>query len=235
MPNSEKKYKILIIEDEPKVALAISNSFRENGYETQIAYDGAVGAHLATSEPFDVIILDLNLPYLNGFEICRKVRNSNLHIPIIMLTALGSVENKMNGFDIGADDYVVKPFDLRELEARVKVFLRRAGQADQSPQNDVLRVADLVMDIDSKIVTRNGKNINLTAKEFQLLELFIRNKGRVLSKADIVEKVWDLNFDSGTNVVEVYVNFLRKKIDKDFEPKLIHTRQGLGYVLRTEE
>jgi DNA-binding response OmpR family regulator len=235
MPNSEKKYRILIVEDEPKVAVAISDSFRESGYETQIAYDGAVGSHLAATEPFDAIILDLNLPYLSGFEVCRKIRDNNLRVPIIMLTALGSVENKMNGFDIGADDYVVKPFDLRELEARVKVFLRRASQVDQSRQGDIIRVADLVMDVESKTVTRNGKNINLTAKEFLLLELFIRNKGRVLSKVAIVEKVWDLNFDSGTNVVEVYVNFLRKKIDKDFDQKLIHTRQGLGYILRAEE
>lgn len=235
MPNSTKKSRILIIEDESQMALAIDSNLRENGYDTQIAFDGAVGVHLAISESFDVIILDISLPYIDGIEVCRRVRAHEIHVPVIMLTSQDySPEEKMRMFEIGADDYMVKPFHMRELEARVKVFLRRTGNSREFQQEKMLRVADLVMDIDGKTVERGGKNIDLTAKEFMLLEFFIRNKGRVLSKPDIVKKVWDTNFDSGTNVVEVYVNFLRKKIDRGFGHKLIHTRSGLGYVLREE-
>jgi DNA-binding response OmpR family regulator len=178
------------------------------------------------------VILDINLPYLNGFEVCKAIREKNTSIPVIMLTALGSMDDKMTGFSFGADDYVVKPFDFRELLARVKVFLKRSSEMENPEQ--MLKIADLEINLDTKIVKRGGKTIDLTAKEFALLEYLMRNKGRVISKADISEKVWDINFDTGTNVIEVYINFLRKKVDREFEIKLIHTKPGMGYVIKFE-
>lgn len=230
-----KVFKILIVEDEPKMASAISQGLMENGFDAEIAHDGAVGSHLALTKEYDLIILDLNLPFMNGMEVCQNIRKKKPGIPIIILTALGAIDDKMKAFSMGADDYVVKPFDFRELLARIKVFLKRSNEQLIKSSDSILQVADLILDVDGKTVTRAGKEIELTAKEFSLLEYFIRNKGRVLSKLDIAEKVWDITFDTGTNVIEVYVNFLRKKIDKDFSPKLIHTRPGLGYILKAEE
>jgi DNA-binding response OmpR family regulator len=235
MPYSARKKRVLIIEDERAIALHISEALQKSGYGTQIAYDGAVGVHLATTESFDVILLDINLPFIDGIEVCRRVRENDTHVPVIMLTEHDLLEEKIRIFDMGADDYLMKPLDLRELEARVKVFLRRARLLfEDLPQENVLQVADLVMNVENKTVARAGKNIDLTAKEFLLLEYLIRNKGRVLSKTDIIKSVWDISYDASTNVVEVYVNFLRKKIDKGFDRKLIHTRSGMGYVLREE-
>lgn len=229
-----KDIRILVIEDEPKVANAIQQGLEENLFKADVAYDGLMGKKLALSEKYQLIILDLNLPHLNGYEVCREIRLHNNRVPIIMLTALGALEDKIQAFDTGADDYLVKPFDFRELLARVNVFLKRSANAQAVSQQQSLRIADLEVDDQSKTVTRSGKKIDLTAKEFALLVYLLRNKGRVVSRADIAEKIWDITFDTGTNVIDVYVNFLRKKIDKNFEPKLIHTRQGMGYVLKEE-
>lgn len=225
------KTRILIIEDGAKVAKAIQQGLQENNLQADVAYDGLMGKKMALSGQYQLIILDLNLPQLNGYEVCREIRQHNARIPVIMLTALGAMEDKIQAFDTGADDYMVKPFDFRELLARVQVFLKRSASNPQGNQQ-VLKVADLEIDDKSKTVKRAGQQIELTAKEFALLIYLVRNKGRVVSRADIAEKIWDITFDTGTNVIDVYVNFLRKKIDKGFEPKLIHTRQGMGYVLK---
>ncbi|WP_017733875.1 response regulator transcription factor [Nafulsella turpanensis] len=223
--------RILIIEDEAKVANAIQQGLEENNLPADVAYDGLIGKKMALSGRDNLIILDLNLPQLNGYEVCKEIRQQNARLPIIMLTALGAMEDKIEAFNTGADDYIVKPFDFRELLARVQVFLKRSA-ASTAPAPKVLRVADLEIDDESKIVKRSGQQIELTAKEFALLVYLVRNKGRVVSRADIAEKIWDITFDTGTNVIDVYVNFLRKKIDKAFEPKLIHTRPGMGYILK---
>lgn len=175
---------------------------------------------------YNLIILDINIPLINGYDLCKEIRKSNKNVPIIMLTALGTPDNKITGFDAGADDYVLKPFEFRELLARVNVFLRRSGT---TPKQEKLILADLVMDISSRTVTRAGKRIDLTAKEYALLKLFLTNKGKILPREHIIEKVWGIDFDPGTNVIDVYVNYLRRKIDKDFTPKLIHTKFGFGF------
>lgn len=223
--------RILVIEDEVKVANAIQQGLEENNLPTDVAYDGLIGKKMALSGKYHLIILDLNLPQLNGYEVCREIRQHNARMPVIMLTALGAMEDKIEAFSTGADDYIVKPFDFRELLARVQVFLKRSASTT-APASRILKVADLEIDDESKIVKRSGQQIELTAKEFALLVYLVRNKGRVVSRADIAEKIWDITFDTGTNVIDVYVNFLRKKIDKAFEPKLIHTRQGMGYILK---
>jgi two-component system, OmpR family, copper resistance phosphate regulon response regulator CusR len=230
MSNDIKK--ILIVEDDARIAQNISKGLTEKGFETEVAYDGLIGSKIAHNQQFDLVILDINLPSMNGYEVCRNIRQRDPNVPILMLTALGETEDKIEGFGVGADDYIVKPFDFRELLARINVFLKRS-QADQD-QGFVLRVADLEIDTNAKTVVRTGHSIDLTPKEFALLEYLIRNKGRTISKAEIAEKVWDSNHDSGTNVVEVYINFLRKKVDRDFESKLIHTKSGMGYVLKEE-
>ncbi len=224
---------ILFVEDEPKVAASIQQGLQENGYEVDIAPDGAVGNYLASTKKYDLILLDANLPHVSGYEVCRNVRSKNATVPIIMLTAMQAIEKKIAGFDAGADDYIVKPFDFRELLARVKVFLRRTV-ADSLPEDTVLHIADLEMNTSTKTVHRQGMPINLTAKEFALLEFLIRRNGRVASRIEISEFVWDVHFDTNTNVVDVYINFLRKKIDKNFEPKLIHTRPGMGYYIKEQ-
>jgi len=171
---------------------------------------------------------------MNGFDVCFAIRGHKPGLPVLMLTAMGEVDDKVEGLDNGADDYIVKPFDFRELFARINALLRRSLHVPVIELKEILRVADLEIHLDKKVAVRSGKIIDLTAREFALLEYLIRNRGRVLSKMDIAENVWDLNFDSGTNIIEVYINYLRKKIDKDYEPKLIHTKSGLGYVLREE-
>ncbi|MBD0256808.1 MAG: response regulator transcription factor [Cytophagales bacterium] len=225
--------RILIIEDEVKVAQSIKRGLEDNQYEADIAFDGAIGKRMATDTPFDAIILDLNLPVTNGFEVCKAVRATNPKVPILMLTALGSLQNKETGFEAGADDYLVKPFEFKELLLRLKALLKRSCWA--TAQSKVLRIADLEVNLDTKIVTRGGTVIALTAKEFQLLEYFLRNQGRIISKVDLAEKLWNHTFDTGTNVIEVYVNFLRKKLDRNFSPKLIHTHIGLGYMMKEGE
>jgi DNA-binding response OmpR family regulator len=220
--------KILIVEDEPRVASFIKKGLEENHYEADTAYDGLSAEKLAQQYSYDLYILDIIIPVMNGLDLCRKLKRMNAGIPVLMLTALGSTDDKLSGFDAGADDYLVKPFEFRELLARIKVLLKKSSQAVETASR--LVTGDLELDLEKKIAIRSGLPIELTAKEFSLLEYFMRNSGRVLSRNDIAEKVWDVNFDFGTNVVDVYVNFLRKKIDKGYEKKLIHTKVGFGYI-----
>ncbi|MDE3249274.1 MAG: response regulator transcription factor, partial [Bacteroidota bacterium] len=202
----------------------------ENQYEVEVAYDGLSGKKMFETQTFDLAILDINLPGMNGYQLCREIRTQNQHIPVMMLTALNALDDKIEGFDVGADDYVIKPFDFKELLVRIRALLKRIRQT--VPVGNMLRVADLTMNLDSKEVTRDGKTIALTAKEFQLLEYLIKNKNKVVSRADIALNVWDIDFDTKTNVIDVYVTFLRKKLDKDFPQKLIHTQVGMGYILK---
>lgn len=221
--------KILVVEDEPKVVAFLKTGLEEQGHEVSVAYDGYMGEKLANRDSFDIILLDNIIPNMNGFELCRKIREKNQQVAILMLTALGTTDDKVEGFDAGADDYLVKPFEFKELLARIKAITKRSQGIIQS--SNKLKVADLELDIDKKQAKRGDKQIELTAKEFALLKYLMVNKGRVVTRGDISEQVWDINFDTGTNVVDVYVNILRKKIDKDFETKLIHTRIGMGYIL----
>ncbi len=223
---------ILVVEDEQKVAAFLKNGLEEQGYNVDLAYDGYTGEKLAMSKDYQIILLDVILPKTNGIDLCRKIKNSKGDIPVLMLTALGTTDDKLAGFDSGADDYLVKPFEFKELLARVKALTKRSARAQSHQAPNILTVADLQLDIDKKVAIRGGKSISLTAKEFSLLHYLMKNKGRVISRLDIAEHVWDINFDTGTNVVEVYVNILRKKIDKDFPNKLIQTRIGLGYTIQ---
>ena len=225
--------KILIIEDEPRVASFIKEGLEEKSYETEVAYDGLSGEKAAMEPGIDLVILDLVIPGKNGIEVCKSIKSENPDLPVLMLTALGTTADKVTGFDAGADDYLVKPFDFPELLARIKSLLKRKKTSMQQPES--LKVADLELDLLRKVAIRGGRVIELTAKEFSLLEYFMRNKGRVLSRVDISERVWEITYDTGTNVVEVYVNILRKKIDRDFEPKLIHTRIGMGYIFGDQQ
>jgi two-component system copper resistance phosphate regulon response regulator CusR len=228
-----EEIKILLVEDEKKIADTLSKGLRELDYHVQTAYDGNIGLRIFDSGSFNLIITDINIPGINGYDLCKIIRSRNQHIPIIMLTALNTTDDKIEGFDAGADDYLVKPFEFKELLARIRALLKRTMN-QQLPAGNILKVANLEMNIDSMEVNRDGKSINLTAKEFQLLEYFMRNRNRVVSRADIAVKVWDIDFDTKTNVIDVYVNFLRNKIDRDFEPKLIHTQVGMGYMLKAK-
>ena len=223
--------KILLIEYEKKIADTLSKGLTELDFYVEKAYDGKIGLRLFESGDFNLIITDINLPGINGYDLTKMIRSTNQHVPIIMLTALSATDDKIEGFDAGADDYLVKPFEFKELLVRIKALLKRTMH-QQLPTGNILKVADLELNSDSKEVMRNGVAITLTAKEFQLLEYFMRNRNRLVSRVDIAEKVWDLDFDTRTNVIDVYVNFLRKKIDKDFEPKLIHTQVGMGYIMK---
>jgi two-component system, OmpR family, copper resistance phosphate regulon response regulator CusR len=220
--------KILIVEDEPKVASFLKKGLEENNYIAEIAYDGLSAEKMANRNMYDLFILDIIIPGINGLELCKKLKKINSALPVLMLTALGTTDDKVIGFDAGANDYLVKPFEFRELLARVKALLRKPDQSDE--KINILVVGDVELDLEKKVVRRGNTYIDLTAKEFSLLEYFMRNAGRVLSRIDIAEKVWDIKFDFGTNVVDVYVNFLRKKIDKGHDKKMIHTRVGFGYV-----
>lgn len=224
--------KLLLIEDEPKTVQSLKQGLEENGYEVDIAYDGLIGKQLAKKSGYQLIISDIIIPGINGIELCRELRNSGDETPILMLTALGSTDDKVTGLDAGADDYLVKPFEFKELLARVRALTKRGSSISQTA--NILRFEDLEISLDAKTVHRSGNKINLTAREFNLLVYLIRNQGRVISKVEIAEQVWDIGFDTGTNVIEVYVNYLRKKIDKDYPVKLIHTQFGMGYVLKIE-
>ena len=222
--------KILVVEDEPKVASFVRRGLEENEFSCEIASDGLMGKRMFDSGDYDLIILDLNLPYKNGIELCKEIRSNDQKIPILMLTALGTTEDKLSGFDSGADDYLVKPFEFRELLARIRALLKRTSIAETG--GNVLSLLDLNVNLNTYEVMRSGKKIDLTQKEFALLVYLLRNKGKVVSRMDIAENVWDINFDTGTNIIDVYVNFLRKKMDKDFSQKLIHTQTGVGYILK---
>jgi two-component system copper resistance phosphate regulon response regulator CusR len=223
--------KILLIEDEPKVSGFIKKGLEEQNHTVHTAFDGLQGKALAFSEDFELVILDLNLPKINGIEVCKAIRDRNKSLPILMLTALGTIENKVEGLDSGADDYLVKPFEFAELLARVRALSRRNFDHIKT---EIYTLADLELNTASKTVSRKGIKIELTAKEFDLLEYLLKNKGKVVSRRDIAENVWDVSFDTGTNIIDVYINYLRKKIDKDFSIKLIYTLVGKGYVIKAE-
>jgi DNA-binding response OmpR family regulator len=222
---------ILIVEDEKKIADSLQKGLEELDYQVSIAYDGKIGEKLFFQQKPDLAILDINLPGINGLELCSRIRQQNKQVPILMLTTFGSVADKVEGFDAGADDYMVKPFSFAELVVRIRALLKRSSHETQ-PMGNLLRFADLEMNLDTKQVTRSGKPISLTAKEFLLLEYLLRNKKKVVSRADIGEHVWNIDFDTNTNTIEVYINYLRKKIDKDNPVKLIHTQVGFGYILK---
>jgi DNA-binding response OmpR family regulator len=222
--------RILLVEDEKKIADSLKKGLSEQNYHVEVAYDGIEGKKLFESRKFDLVILDINLPGHNGYTLCKKIRNRNPSIPVVMLTALSATDDKIEGFDAGADDYIVKPFDFKELLVRIRALLKRIY--NNIPIGNILRVGDLIINLDSKEVTRGGTGISLTAKEFQLLEYLVKNRNKVVSRADIALNVWDIDFDTKTNVIDVYVNFLRKKLDHDFDKKIIHTQVGVGYVLK---
>src|SRR5690606_30377736 len=224
---------ILIIEDDTRIAELIQRGLQEQGFVPTLAYDGLSGKKLALQNDYNLIITDIILPKMDGLDLCKQIRENKPATPIIMLTALGTTDDKVEGFDAGADDYLVKPFEMRELLARIRVLLKRQNTPGANSGN-ILRYADLEMNLDKKIVKRNEKEINLTPKEFNLLEFMLQNPERVLSRVEIAEKVWDTHFDTGTNFIDVYINYLRKKIDREFDPKLIHTKSGMGFILKVE-
>ncbi len=224
--------KILIIEDEVKTVQSLKKGLEEHQMTVDFAHDGQAGLQLAETGQFDVIVSDVVMPKMSGFELVKKLRQSRVETPVLLLTAMGSTDDKVTGFEAGADDYLVKPFEFKELLVRIRALARR-GKEGTLPKT-MLSFADLEMNLDAKTCTRSGKKIELTPKEFALIEYLIRNQGRVVSKTEIAEKVWDINFDTGTNVIEVYVSYLRNKLDRPFDNKLIHTVFGLGYVLKEE-
>ena len=221
---------VLIVEDEKRVADLLKIGLEENGYQTMVAYDGAMGLRLFQSNSFQLVISDIILPKLDGFELCKEIRKVNERIPILMLTALGSADDKLEGFDAGADDYMVKPFDFRELNARVKVLLKRNAETVVRPPEQIT-YADLFVNLNLREVTRNNIAIKLSPKEYNLLLYMLENAEKVITRVEIAEKVWNTHFDTGTNFIDVYINYLRKKIDKDFGKKLIHTKPGVGFIL----
>ena len=220
--------RILIVEDEKKVAGFIKKGLEEETYAVDVAYDGEEGFHLADMNQYDMIILDLMLPKLDGLEVLTRLRDKKVSTPILLLTAKDAVDDKVTGLNKGADDYLTKPFAFSELLARIRSLLRR-GQVETKTE---LKVGDLSLDMVSHKVSRNGEEIELTGKEYSLLEYFMRNEGKVLTRTMIAEHVWDYNFDTFTNVIDVYVNHLRNKIDKKYPAKLLHTLRGVGYVMR---
>jgi DNA-binding response OmpR family regulator len=230
---SAEEMKVLVIEDEQQVSNFIKQGLEEQDFEVDVAFDGSIGERLALSRDYNVILLDIIIPGVNGFDLCRKIKSRKPDLPVLMLTTLGMTEDKIAGFDAGADDYLLKPFEFVELIARLKALARRAGGAS-SAYGSILRYEDLQLDQERKIAIRSGKEIKLSAKEFSLLEYFLRHKGRVIPRVELAEKIWGLTFDTNTNVVEVYINMLRNKIDRDFESKLLHTRIGMGYILVKE-
>ncbi len=226
--------KILIVEDERKIADTLQVGLMENGYQVQVAYDGGMGLHHFTTGRYNLLILDINLPGISGLEICKKVRQQDSSLPVMMLTSMGALADKIDGYNVGADDYLVKPFEFKELLLKINVLLKRSRHPSVEKTN-VLQVADLEMNLDSKEVFRNNTRINLTAKEFQLLEYFLHNQNKVLSRAEIALHVWGIDFDTNTNIIDVYINYLRNKIDKNFSPRLIHTQTGMGYILKIKD
>jgi DNA-binding response OmpR family regulator len=222
---------ILLVEDDPRLAALIRRGLEEEQFTVTLASDGLLGQQLALSQPFDLIILDVILPHRSGLEVLATIRAQDAQVPVLLLTALGTTTDKLQGFGGGADDYLVKPFDFAELVARVRALMRRGSP---QPKGSRLTFADVVLDIPSRTVTRAGQPLRLTTREFNLLELLLRHPGRVLSRGEIAERGWDESFDAGSNVIDVYVNYLRKKVDHGFPTKLIHTVIGAGYVLRQE-
>lgn len=224
---------ILIIEDDERIATLVKRGLEENGYQVTLTYDGAMGQKLALENDYDLVITDIILPKISGIDVCKTIRSAKPELPIIMLTALGTTDDKIEGFDAGADDYVVKPFDFRELHVRIRALMKRNNQTSRT-QGFSLKYADLELNNQTKTVKRGATEISLTPKEFKLLEYMMQHSERVLSRSEIAEKVWGTHFDTGTNFIDVYINYLRKKIDKEFDCKLIHTKSGMGFILKKE-
>lgn len=224
--------KVLLVEDTPDLVSIIIRGLNDEGMEVSVAGDGNTALDMALKYNFDVIVLDIMLPGINGIQVCQEIRKKNENISIIMLTALGSTENIVTGLESGADDYLVKPFKLIELSARIRTLVRRS-RSIATPQEKIF-IADLEINLSSKTVSRAGKSISLTATEFRLLEYLMRNQNRVLSRIQILENVWDIDFNMGTNVVDVYINYVRKKVEAPGAVKLIHTVFGMGYILKEE-
>lgn len=223
--------KILIVEDERKIADTLKFGLEEKGFYVEVAYDGTIGHRVFKSHKFNLVLLDINLPGINGFELCKMMRKEDPNIPIIMVTSLPTIDDKVEGYDSGADDYIVKPFEFKELLLKIRALLKRT-MFQNFPMGNILQASDLEMNLESKEVKRAGTKISLTAKEFQLLEFLLRNKNKVVSRADLAMSVWDIDFERSTNVIDVYINYLRKKVDKNFEHKLIQTHVGMGYILK---
>ncbi len=233
--------KLLVVEDETKVAEVLKRGLTEAGYETDVAYDGQIGLRLAKTGSYDLVLLDINLPLLNGLELCKQLRETDEVTPVLMLTALGMSDDIVAGLEAGADDYLPKPFRFNELYARIKALTRRKKiyaehfSQPETGEQDKFVLADLEIDFDAREVKRSGKVIQLTAKEYALLEYLAKNAGKVRSRLEIAESVWGLNFETGTNFIDVYINYVRNKVDKPFRPKLIHTVTGFGYILKLPE
>jgi heavy metal response regulator len=222
--------KILIVEDEKKVASFVKKGLQEEGYAVDLASNGEDGLRLATENPYDLVILDIYMPKLDGLTVLRRLREGRVRTPVLLLTVRATIEDKVLGLDSGADDYLTKPFAFQELLARTRALLRRHTESGAN----VLQVADLSLDPSRRVVTRGSRRIDLSLKEFALLEYLMRNVGRVLTRTMIIEHVWNYDFDNETNVVDVYVNYLRKKVDAGYERKLIHTVRGVGYVMKAD-
>ena len=222
--------RLLVVEDEKKVSGFIRKGLQEEGYAVDVAFDGKTGLQMAMDRVHDLIVLDIHLPGMDGLSLLHQLRTAKVSTPVLLLTVRANIEDKVLGLDSGADDYLTKPFAFQELVARIRALLRRQTEA----KLPVLRFADLTLDPARRMVLRGAKKIDLTAKEYALLDYFIRNPGRVLTRTMIADHVWDYNFDSMTNIIDVYVNYLRRKIDSDREHKLIHTVRGVGYVLKEE-
>jgi len=222
--------RLLVVEDEKKVASFIKQGLEEEGYAVDVAPDGEKGLDMALDRVHDLIILDISLPKIDGLQVLKKLRQQRVSIPVLLLTVRAAIEDKVLGLDAGADDYLTKPFAFEELVARVRALMRRRAEAEPA----LLRVADLILDPARRVVSRGGEKIEMTAKEFALLEYLMRNPGRVLTRTQIIEHVWNYDFDTMTNIIDVYVNYLRKKIDSGRDTKLIHTVRGVGYVLKAE-
>jgi len=220
--------KILLVEDDKGIARFVKKGLLENSFSVDVAFDGEDGLFLATHRSYELIILDIMLPKMDGIEILKRVRGMRIQTPVIFLTVRDSESDIVQGLNLGADDYITKPFSFNELLARIRALLRREKSSGFSPK---LQVADLILELDKHRVLRGNTRIELTPKEYALLELFMRHPGQIITRTMISERVWDYHFDSGTNVIDVHVSHLRNKIDKDFEPKLLHTVKGVGYVL----
>lgn len=223
---------ILLIEDDLRVSDLITRGLTEQNYQVHAAFDGEMGKKLALQNEYDLIIIDVILPKINGIDVCKEIRLAKPNAAIIMLTALGTTDDKVEGFDAGADDYLVKPFDFRELEVRIRALLNR--KTNQSPVSNKIKYADVEIDLKTKTVKRNNQEIDLTPKEFNLLKYMLENKERVLTRSEIAEHVWNTHFDTGTNFIDVYISYLRSKIDKGFPSRLIHTKTGMGFILKSE-
>lgn len=221
--------RLLVIEDEVKLSTFIQKGLTQEGHWVDSAFDGQIGLSMALNDDYDVIVLDVNLPMLNGFQVCQRIRGEKPQVPVLMLTALGGLTYKKEGYGAGADDYLVKPFEFEELLLRIQALYKRYREVGT---HRILHMADLELNVATKQVQRAGHSIDLTAREYALLEYLMLNKGRVVSRVDIAEKVWELNFDTNTNVIDVYINYLRRKVDKEFGAKLIHTVVGMGYIMK---